>query len=188
MKQKVLIAYALNDRQPVSDYIIKPLQEEGITVWDYNRDIKLGDSMILSIRKALVEADYGLVVLSPNLIEEKWSVEIFKSLFSLDAASHKKLLPVWYGIDYQSVLEQYPHMLDRKAVLARHGWKEVIRQLMAAIFEKEPSEKVLASLPDKEILEERAWGNFMNAQFHAEGDLKIINAEKIDTQGGNINM
>ena len=141
-----VIAYAAKDRTIVKKYLIEPLKKEGTTIWDYEQDIKLGDSMINSISQALTKARYGIVFISPNLMGDKWSGEMYKSLLNLDQPNRKVFLPIWYKFDYTAILREFPILADRKPALVSQGWDDVHQKLIQLISSREARPEILAEL------------------------------------------
>ncbi|MEM7374686.1 MAG: toll/interleukin-1 receptor domain-containing protein [Bacteroidota bacterium] len=175
MSNKILVAYALKDKQAVTTYIITPLTQEGLEVWDYTEDILLGDSMIQSISTAMGEADYGILIVSPHLLGEHWSREMFRALLSLDSLSNKRLLPVWYQLDYEVIARDFPLLKDRKPALASDGWQEVFRHIMKVVAQRTPTPEIVDSLPAKPEAPTRS-----GDRYQAGRDIKIIKSDNIE--------
>ena len=69
--KNVFIGYTTSDKK-FSEQIATGLKQAGINVWYSPWEIKVGDSIIEKVTKALSKNDYFLIILSPDAIRSEW--------------------------------------------------------------------------------------------------------------------
>jgi hypothetical protein len=131
--EKLFIAHASEDKddcaRPVADALIRA----GCKVWFDEYSLKVGDSLRRSIERGLKEADYGIVVLSPNFFNKNWPQKELDGLFALEMAGKNRILPLWHKVGYEEVLEKSPLLADTIAAKSTEGVPKVVDQILASI-------------------------------------------------------
>ena len=67
----VFIAHTHTDK-PLARKLCHDLLHYGVRVWFDEAEIRLGDSLIRKVRKAIDEMEYLAVILSPEAVESEW--------------------------------------------------------------------------------------------------------------------
>jgi hypothetical protein len=98
-KKTLFICHDHKDKD-VAEELYFELQKRFISTWFDKYSLKLGDSLIHKMNEGLNNCDYGLVLLSKNMLSnEKWADYELTSLINKQVQNRSKLiLPVWLGI------------------------------------------------------------------------------------------
>jgi len=96
MTSSAFLSHNSNDKPFVRE-LARDLKRAGIRIWMDEAEIRIGDSIVDKIGKGIDEADYVIVVLSPNSVDSPWVQR------ELQVATHQeiagrtiKVLPVFY--------------------------------------------------------------------------------------------
>jgi hypothetical protein len=111
----VFICHASEDKEAV----VRPLAEElrvvGLDVWYDEFEIGLGDSLRNSIDEGLRSSSFGVVVLSNQFFEKDWTEYELNGLVQRQMAEDKVILPLWYDVSKEDVLDYSPSLSDLRA-------------------------------------------------------------------------
>lgn len=114
----VFISHAWEDKEEFVDEFVLELRKQGLKVWYDTDKLKWGDSMREKIDKGLSRSRYGVVILSPDYIDENkyWTKAELNGLFQVEAFNGKTILPIWHKLTKKQVVEYSPIIADRKAM------------------------------------------------------------------------
>ena len=114
----VFISHASEDKETFVDEFACELEKRNIKVWYDKNIIGWGGSLRESIDKGLVKSKFGVVVLSPDYIDEKkyWTKAELNALFQLETINGKVILPIWHNLTKKQVIEYSPIIADKKAM------------------------------------------------------------------------
>ncbi|WP_261627270.1 toll/interleukin-1 receptor domain-containing protein, partial [Pseudoalteromonas holothuriae] len=129
---KIFISHASEDKAE----FVRPLVSEISKLYDVWYDefnLNLGDSLLQSIQKGLIESDYGLVVLSPNFFKKHWTQAELDGLFSLEIATGKKIIPIWHQLTFEDVAKESPILAGRLAANSSAGISTIARQIESVV-------------------------------------------------------
>lgn len=125
---KIFLSHSSRDK-PIVRRIANDLKSKGHDVWLDEYDIQVGDSIIESISKGILDADYLVVFLSAAAVQSKWVEKEWAAKYTEEmAAGAKKVLPV--------LLEEclIPVLLrDKKYADFRSGYLSGFEALEAAL-------------------------------------------------------
>lgn len=114
---KVFICHATEDKQRIATNLATALCRKGLEVWYDDFSLKIGDSLIDSINKGIAECDYGIVIISPNFLNKRWSNDEMKALQIKQRISGKNIiLPIWFEIGAETIAKNYPLLSDTVAL------------------------------------------------------------------------
>ena len=101
----LFLSYSHADKR-FADRLGEDLRQRGYTVWQDDRDMRVGDSLAESVRRAIDDADYVLSVVSASSIDSVWvRRELDIALEAELKGRLKKVLPVRRGdVDLPSAL------------------------------------------------------------------------------------
>jgi len=134
----VFISHASEDKKDFVDQLVDELKKAGFKVWYDTDRIKWGDSMRQKIDEGLSRSRFGIVVLSPSYIApgKYWTKAELDALFSLESINGKVILPIWYKLTKQDVMNFSPIIASRKAMTtATMTAKDIAKEL--AILKQE---------------------------------------------------
>lgn len=132
-KSKLFICYSHEDSAFVNKLIFD-LKQFGTDIWIDYREIKLGDSLLKIISKAIENTPYFAVILSPDSVKSNWVQKELQIAMTQEVEGEKvKVLPVLYKkCDIPLFLRDkvYADFTDSKnyikpltQILHRLGWK-----------------------------------------------------------------
>lgn len=129
----VFISHASEDKAYVRT-LAQALQAKRLRVWYDEFTLTVGDSLREKIDQGLAKSHYGVVVLSPNFFNKPWARSELDALEARQNAAGKKvILPVWYNITAEQVMQYSPLLASRLGVLSIHGLDHVVAKLMEVI-------------------------------------------------------
>ena len=59
---------------------------------------------------------YGIVVISPDFIQKKWTAYEFNGMISKEMAGGKMILPIWHNVTKDAVIAYSPTLADKVAL------------------------------------------------------------------------
>ena len=104
-KVKIFISHASEDHKFVFELgkRLKKDLKELVDVFIDDWEIRVGDSIVDKINKALEKADFFIIVLSPSSIKKRWVQMELEAAIVLLANKKTKILPIWLEIDEDDV-------------------------------------------------------------------------------------
>lgn len=138
------ISHAWEDKDDFVDELVVEMRKAGITVWYDTTKISWGDSMRQRIDEGLSRSKFGVVVLSPNYIAEGkyWTKAELNGLFQLESINGKMLLPIWYNLNKQDVINFSPIIADKRAMTTANMTAKEIAEELAALLQKSVEENI----------------------------------------------
>lgn len=91
------------------------LRGRGLRVW-FN-SFRVGPGLRAQMEAGLKDADFGVVVVSPNTFGKYWAKQELDSLFTLETDGELRLLPVWYGVSAAEERSASPMLAARSAAV-----------------------------------------------------------------------
>lgn len=143
-KYDVFISHASRDKDDFVEPLAELLREMGFKVWYDSFVLTAGDSLRESIDKGIRNSEYGLVVLSPSFIARSkgWTERELNGLTAREVAGRRKLiLPIWYNVGYEEVLEFSPTLADKYALNTEDMSLEEIADAIAEVLPGQPDPK-----------------------------------------------
>lgn len=116
IKYDIFISHASEDKENFVEPLYKELTLRGISVFYDKESIKWGDSIRQRIDKGLTNCKFAIVVLSKAFCSKKWTSDELSALFSMETTERKIILPIWYDITKQEVLDYSPLVAGKSAL------------------------------------------------------------------------
>lgn len=114
------ICHASEDKEDVVRPLARELTDRGLAVWYDEFELSIGDSLRESIDRGLRDSSYGIVVLSEHFFDKEWANSELSGLVSRQHhEADKVILPLWYGVDEEAVLDHSPTLADLVAERVR---------------------------------------------------------------------
>lgn len=139
----VFISHASEDKEDFVDELVDEMRKLDIKVWYDTTAIKWGDSIRAKIDEGLRKSKFGIAVLSPAYIAEGkyWTKAELDALFQNDSAYGKRLLPIWYNLTYDDLMNYSPMLAGRKGLQSKYvttaGMAQQFRELLDDIYKDE---------------------------------------------------
>jgi len=126
LMHNIFICHASEDKEDVARPLAERLRRAGYQVWYDEFALKLGDSLRRSIDRGLIEADYGIVILSPAFFAKAWPQLELGGLTVLESNGKKMILPVWHKVSRSDVERFSPMLADKLSVSTYDGIATVV--------------------------------------------------------------
>jgi len=131
---QAFVSYAGEDRE-VAEAIARDLTQLGVPTF-YDRDsLEPGDSIVDRIHEALSQADFGILVVSPEFLSKNWPQHETRQLVRDYIEGRTQLLPVWHNVTPDEVRTQQPALADIWAVDTENGLRAVVRKLASQMID-----------------------------------------------------
>jgi TIR domain len=124
------ICHATEDKDAIARPVAESLLKAGFKVWFDEFEVGVGDSLSEAIDEGLATSRFGVVVLSPQFFEKKWTKRELAGLTAKEVVGdHRVILPVWHGVDEKFLLDVSPPLADRVAVKSSAGLDAVVARM-----------------------------------------------------------
>lgn len=134
---KVFISHS-NETKALAKEIGGTLQRAGFEVWDHAQEVFPGDNWAKLTGAALEEAEAMVVLLSPQDVDY-YPIRCEINFALVGKQFERRLIPVFVGIDDQSVLNRLPWILHRLTPISlpadgedQQGIEQIAQALQAA--------------------------------------------------------
>ena len=131
-KYDVFISHASEDKSLIAKPLAKELQNLGAKVWLDEFELKIGDDLRESIDEGLNQSRYGIVILSDSFFGKNWTEYELEGLTARDMSEDKVILPVWYNIGKEVVMEHSPSLANK---LAAQIDEDSIQEVSSEIYD-----------------------------------------------------
>lgn len=98
MEYDVFLSHASEDKAEVGAPLARKLRSWGVNVWYDDFILQIGDSLSEKIDYGLANSRKGVVVLSHNFFEKKWTKRELRGLIAREIDDQQLILPVWHNI------------------------------------------------------------------------------------------
>lgn len=112
----IFISHASEDKDEFVRELANILTTLKVKVWYDEFSLNVGDSLTSSIDKGLNQSKFGLVVISKNFLNKKWTDYEYKSLITKEVNGVKCILPIWHNITREEVQNFSLYLADKIAL------------------------------------------------------------------------
>lgn len=151
---KIFISHASEDKEAVAMPLAEVLKRRGLDVWLDQWELTLGDSLRGAIEKAISQAAFGVVIVSPAYIRKLWPSRELDGLFGLETQQRKLILPILHNIGHDELARWWPMLSGRLSCSTDRGLEVVADQIVRAIH-KASEEQSVEQPPDAVLSEYR---------------------------------
>lgn len=137
----VFLSHAREDKETVARPLASLLSRAGLRVWLDDTELVIGDSLRRKIDQGLAHSRHGVVILSQSFFSKHWPQEELSALTALESRGRSRILPVWHGIDHETIANASPLLADKLAAKTEHGLEMVALQILKAIKPNNLSEE-----------------------------------------------
>ena len=106
------ICHASEDKDDFVRELAKLLRAGDAEVWYDEFTLKVGSRLRREIDRGLLNARYGIVVVSSHFFAKEWPQRELDGLFSLDTQGHDRILPIWHKVTKDEVRQHSPTLAD----------------------------------------------------------------------------
>lgn len=130
------ICHASEDKAGFVRPLAETLSNKDLRIWYDEFELSVGDSLRESIDRGLSKSAYGIVVLSEAFFNKEWTQYELNGLTARETEGEKIILPIWYNIDKQKIMDHSPPLADKVGVLAdKNSVEKAAEEIYEAIME-----------------------------------------------------
>jgi len=129
----VFISHASEDKSSIAKPLADILRRAGLRVWIDAHEVKLGDSLAITINEGLARSRYGLVILSPDFLAKEWPRRELAALLAIEMEHGKRVLPVLHNLPFDALLRQFPLMADKLCMTTSAGLETIASEVRRAM-------------------------------------------------------
>jgi len=123
------VSHAFQDARDIAKPLSDALNAKGLMSWYADYGLKAGDNIRASIDYGLARSRFGIVILSKQFLEMRWTQNELNDLALREVDGKKVILPVWYKVAFRDVYDQSPVLADRVAISTEKGLEYVVKRL-----------------------------------------------------------
>lgn len=138
------ISYATEDNDFVTE-IAYGMKANGLSVWFAPLSLKVGDKLLDSIEKGLIDSRSGILVLSKDYLSKNWTSYEMDILVRQHIEKNKKIFPVWLGVTKKEIEKKHVGLSGIVGITETKNIKSVISQLVEALSDNAPYRGVIPS-------------------------------------------
>jgi hypothetical protein len=128
----IFISHAFEDKESIANELALELTKAGLKVWYSGFELKLGDSIAGSINKALKDAAFGVVVISPIYLQKQWAMNELNALFAQEGGQNR-ILPILHNITVDEIRAHFPILADRYTISSDRGMNFMVSKILQAM-------------------------------------------------------
>ena len=128
-KWDFFISHAFQDARDIAKPLSDALNAKGLMSWYADYALKAGDNIRASIEYGLARSRFGIVILSKQFLEMRWTQIELNDLATREMNGKKVILPVWDKVGFRDVYDYSPVLADRVAVSTEKGLEYVVQRL-----------------------------------------------------------
>jgi hypothetical protein len=131
MQWDVFITHTRDDAADVARPLAAALRRHGLGVLLDAQSLAPGDSVRRRVDEGLARAGWGVLVISPHLLQGEWRAEL-DGVLAREIGGERMILPVWHGVTGAEVARRAPLLAARLAIGTEGGIDAVCEALLAA--------------------------------------------------------
>ena len=126
-KYDAFLSYASEDSK-IAFKLASILRDKGFTIWYDKFILRPGDSISSAIDEGLTKSRFGIIILSHFFFKKSWTKRELSGLVALQMDGSSRIIPIWYKVEKQDVLEFSPPLADIVAIKSSIGLDELINE------------------------------------------------------------
>ncbi|WP_221406945.1 toll/interleukin-1 receptor domain-containing protein [Elizabethkingia meningoseptica] len=150
----VFISHSSEDKNDFVRILAEKLLKLGVKVWYDEFTLTYGDSLTKSIDYGLSKSDFGVVVISNNFLNKKWTDYEYQSLISKEEHGKKSILPIWHNISRDEVKNYSLYLADKLAITTEKNSIDKIALEICKIVRPDIIQNIKGYILMREILKE----------------------------------
>jgi TIR domain-containing protein len=125
------VCHILQDRE-IARTLADALNAKGLKVWYADYSLKVGDPLTALLDFGLSRSRMGIVIVSPQFLQQRWPPEELNGLASREVDGKKVILPVWHKVSFRDVFEHSPVLADTVAISTNKGFDYAMQRIVEA--------------------------------------------------------
>jgi hypothetical protein len=143
----LFISYASEDEAYATE-LSTYLKYLGLRVFFSPLSIKVGDKLLDSINAGLLASEYGLLLLSPTYLAKQWTRYELDVLHRQHIEEHKRLLPIWHGVDRLQINKWNPGLSGIVSLKSTESLPDICGKIADVIYQGCPTRGISPSYED----------------------------------------
>jgi hypothetical protein len=132
----VFVSHATEDKEAVVRPLAHALQDQGLSVWYDEFELRLGDSLRRKIDHGLANSRFGVVVISKPFLSKNWAQYELDGLVTREMAGDGQvILPIWHEISKDEIIRKSPTLADKLALRTSDATIAEIAEEIAAVVQ-----------------------------------------------------
>jgi len=123
------VCHILQDRE-IARTLADTLNARGLRVWYADYSLKVGDPLTALLDFGLSRSRMGIVIISPQFLQQRWPAEELNGLASREVNGKKVILPVWHKVSFRDVFEYSPVLADTAAISTNKGFDYAAQRIV----------------------------------------------------------
>jgi hypothetical protein len=128
------ISYATEDEASARE-IAEKLISHGFSVWYAPLELRIGDSLLAKINEGLKRAKTGLLLITPDYMQKKWTTYELNILFRQHVENDKRIFPIWHNVEKSEVESWHPGISGIIAAKTTNGLDNAIHEVTLVLAE-----------------------------------------------------
>jgi TIR domain len=125
------VCHIVQDRE-IARTLADALNARGLMVWYADYSLKMGDPLTALLDFGLSRSRMGIVIVSPQFLQQRWPAEELNGLASREVDGKKVILPVWHKVSFRDVFEYSPVLADTVAISTNKGFDYAVQRIVEA--------------------------------------------------------
>ena len=143
MAKQIFLSHASADKECYVRPFAQKLEEEGITCWLDEAEIKWGDKIGQKINEGLNQSSFIVVFLTQTFIGRNWTeTELSAALNRENEEGRVVVLPIVVG-NPKDILANYPLLRDKSYQRWDNGLDKLVEELKNLVFLSRRREKIV---------------------------------------------
>jgi len=130
----VFLSYAGEDRA-FAEELAESLRGTRFNVWYDKFQLRVGDQLLGRINEGLTNSRYGLLLISEAFLAKRWPGYEMDVLVRDQIEGRKVLLPIWHGVDEETVRVHQPGLAGVVALSTEQGIYELTVELAGVMVD-----------------------------------------------------
>ncbi len=128
-KWDFFISHAFQDVREIAKPLCDALNAKGLLSWYADYSLKAGDNIRPLIDFGLARSRFGIVILSKQFLEMRWTQIELNDLASREVGSKRVIVPVWHKVGFRDIYDYSPVLADRVAISTEKGLAYAVQRL-----------------------------------------------------------
>lgn len=138
------LSYAEEDTK-IAFEIVGALKANGFRIWYAPIELSVGDKLLDSIEKGMINSSSGILLISPDYLHKVWTNYEMDTLIRQNIDNDKKIFPIWHNVDKADVEKRHPGLGGIVALKTSINRTELITKLTKVLAKFAPTLGVIPS-------------------------------------------
>lgn len=110
------ISHASEDKNDFVRPLVEELVSRDLRIWYDEHSLDVGHSLRESIDAGLAKSRFGIVIISQAFLRKNWTQRELNGLVARQMEGARVILPIWYNVTHDEVLNYSPPLADAVAL------------------------------------------------------------------------